>query len=111
MNLQRNPGARWCGVVMLIRPDESKLSYGEKPLALVVSKRDLELDGRRAVRTQVDYELVRKFFRSEDGDACEVYAELIETSPGTHHIEFVERASKRDFFLHVPQVSRSVPAH
>lgn len=113
MNLQRNHRATWCGIVMVIREDPSKLPHGVKPNCRAVSKKDPELGDRRAISTLVDYDVVRKFFRLGDGDAVEVYVEVTETDPvtHTHHIEFVELASKRDFFLHPAQATGPVPAH
>ena len=50
-----------------------------------------------------------------DGDAVEVYAELLLTAPDApdpYHIEFYEKASKREFFLHDPSITPvPVPAH
>lgn len=114
MNIQRNHLAKWCGIVMVIRQDPSKLPHGVKPQCQAVSKRDPELGDRRAISTPVDYDTVRKFFKAGAGDAVEVYVELLETDAvnHVHHLEFIELASKRDFFLHVPQVTPSpVPAH
>lgn len=107
MNLQRNHLAKWCGVVMVLRDDPSRLPHGVKPKAHAVSKIDPDLGDHRAISTPVDYETVKKFFSSGHGDAVEVYVELI-----GEHLEFVELASKRDFFLHEAQATPvSVPAH
>jgi len=112
MNLQRNPLAKWCGIVMIIRPDVTKLPEGVEPKCRVVSKIDPDLGDRRAVAETMDYAPIAGLFNSDDGDAIEYYAEVIPTGSGVFHLEFVERASKRDFFLHVPQISTSpVPAH
>lgn len=103
MNLQRNPRALWCGVVMVLRQDPTKVPHGVEPKCKVVSKIDPLLGDRRAICEWISYNGVKDWFRAEDGDAIEVYAELI---PGeSNHLEFVERASKRDFFRHVPEVT------
>ena len=109
MNIQRDSKARWAGVVMLIRPDISKQSEGARPMVHVVSAREIDLGGKRAVKTQLPYEMVAHHYKLDDGDAIEMYAELTETSPGEHHIQIIERASKREFFLHPEQSSQ--PAH
>lgn len=112
MSLQRNPLAKWCGVVMIIRPDVSQLSESVEPMCRVVSKRDLDMNGRRAVAETLPYAPLAHWFQVDDGDAVEVYAEVTPNGEGLHHLEFIERASKRDFFLHTPQIStRPVPAH
>lgn len=100
MNLQRNPGAKWCGVVMIIRPDLSRLSADSVPMCRVVSKIDPALGERRAVAESMAYAPLAGLFSVDDGDAIEFYAEVIPSGPDLFHIEFVERASKRDFFLH-----------
>lgn len=107
MNAIRDPSATWKGVVMIIRPDTSRLSHGAEPVCRVVSKRDLELNGMRAIAETMPYALLSRYFRDDDGDAVEVYAELTGGDGG--HLEFYERATKRDFFVHEAQVS--VPAH
>lgn len=109
-NVQRSPTAKWCGIVMLIRCDLTKLSEGEVAMCRVVSKKDPKLNYRRAVADEVPYAPLARWFNSDDGDAVEVYAEVLSNGEGSHHLEIYERASKRDFFLHEPQES-STPAH
>lgn len=104
---QRDPHATWKGIVMIIRPDTASLSHGAEPLCRVVSKRDLDLNGMRAISEKMPYSMFSHYFQNEDGDAVEVYAEFIGGDGG--HLEFYERATKIDFFLHDAQVS--VPAH
>jgi len=103
----RSPAWRpvWKGVVMLIRTDLAQCTQGIDTLCQVVSARLITHGGRRAISTKVPYSLVRHYFQVEDGDAVEVYAELM-----GEHLEFFERASKREFFLHTPETSSS-PAH
>ena len=98
---------------MLIRDDPSRLPHGVTPRCKAVSKKDPDLGDRRAISTFVEYDQVKKFFAKATGDAVEVYVEVTETDPvqHIHHIEFVELASKRDFFLHQPQAIGPVPAH
>lgn len=104
-HIQRAPDAKWAGVVMIIRPDLSKLPKGEDPQCRVVSARLLEHDGKRAIAVDLPYAMLAHYFQSDDGDAVEVYAEL-----AGEHLEFYERASKADFFKVSPVMS-PVPAH
>lgn len=107
-HLQRNHRALWCGVVMIIREDPSKVSHGVEPRCRVVSKIDPQLGNRRAIAEWISYNGVKEWFDGVEGDAVEVYAELI---PGeANHLEIVERASKRDFFRHVPEVNPVSPS-
>jgi hypothetical protein len=92
---------------MIIRPAPSKVSEGVDPMCRVVSKIDPALGNRRAIAENFPYSFVKQWFKSEDGDAVEVYAELSGGDGG--HLEIYERASKRDFFLH--EAKSSFPAH
>lgn len=103
----RDSNATWKGIVMIIRPDVTRLSHRDTPTCRVVSKRDLELNGLRAISETMPYEPLAHYFNHDDGDAVEVYAELTGGDGG--HLEFYERATKRDFFNH--QAQSSVPAH
>ena len=58
----------WEGVVMIERPDESKMSYGEEPMCKVMSARTIQLNGRRAIYEVLPYGLFKQYFRSDDGD-------------------------------------------
>ena len=110
MNIQRNAAAKWCGIVMIIRPDPTKLSEGEKPLAWVCSKRDLLLNGRRAISEQMPLEMLAHYFQAGDGDAVEVYAEFTARPNGAPgHLEFYEKASKAEFFKVEPVATNPVP--
>lgn len=106
MSIQRNLNAKWCGIVMIIRPDVSKLPQGHgTPLARVVSKRDLELDGKRAIAEWLPLPMFDRYFQAGDGDAVEVYAELLPMPGRLPHLEFYEKASKREFFLQEPTIT------
>ena len=71
-HIQRAPNAKWAGVVMIIRPDLSKLSEGAAPMVRVLSARLLEQDGKRAIAETMPYEPFAHYFQSDDGDAVEV---------------------------------------
>lgn len=58
----------WEGVVMIERPDETKLSYGAEPLCTVMSARTIQLNGKRAIYTKLPYGLFKHYFNSGDGD-------------------------------------------
>ena len=95
--------------------DVTKLDAGEEPLAWVCSKIDPQLGRRRAISERMPLSMFSDYFQAEDGDAVEIYAELTladPTSAAPYHIQFYEKASKRDFFLHEPSVTPGpVPAH
>ena len=105
MNAQQD--VAWKGVVMVIRPDVSQMPEGEEPMCRVVSARMLELNGMRAISETMPYAMLAHYFRIGDEDAVEVYAELTGGNGG--HLQFYERASKREFFTESPQ--SFVPAH
>ena len=104
----RDPHATGSGVLMVIRPDMSKVTEGQHPRCYVCSQRDLELNGSRFIGEYMDYAMLAHYFRPEDGDAVEVYAEL--TGGHNGHLQFYERASKREFFTNPFKIS-FVPAH
>jgi hypothetical protein len=83
---ERGTGA-WEGVVMIIRPDLSKLPYGADPQCMVVSARTVQLGGRRAISQDLPYGLFAHHFTSEDGD--HIFAEA-EFKDG--HLEVYGRA-------------------
>lgn len=92
----------WRGVVMIIRADASKMPHLIKPMAHVLSPIRIEYNARRAIQVRVDYSLVKHYFKAEDGDAVEVYAELT-----GENLTFHERASKAEFFL-IPETGTLV---
>ena len=59
---------QWAGVVMIERPDISKLSYGVEPMCRVMSARTLQLNGKRAIYEVMPYNLFSGYFSSDDGD-------------------------------------------
>lgn len=79
---------QWFGVLMVIRPDPSKLSLIQvaPPMARVLSPRLAQLDGRRAIADNVPYDLVKHFFNADDDDHCFVEAEYKDG-----HLEFYGR--------------------
>ena len=68
--------AQWEGVVAIQRPDVTKMGHGQKLMAKVVSARTIQLNGKRAIATYVDYALVKKYFDSDSGDHVFVEAEF-----------------------------------
>ena len=58
----------WEGVVMIERPDISKLSYGQEPMCRVMSARTINLNGMRAIYEVLPYNVFAQFFQSTDGD-------------------------------------------
>ena len=104
-----NTPAVWKGIVVIERPDLTKLSQDEQPMVWVKSARLIEHGGLRAICTRVPYAMVAHYFRAEDPDFVPVYAELSGVDrPEGGHLEFYERASHRDFFTHPEQLT---PAH
>ena len=87
----------WTGVVMIERPKRAT----PDSLCWVRSARTMALDGKRAIVCQLPYKMFAHYFTSLDGgDVC-VYAEFKDTGgPDGGHLEFYERASKKEFFLH-----------
>jgi hypothetical protein len=80
----------WKGVVMIERP----LNADRNTLCRVTSARSLDLGGRRAIVSKLPYGMLAHFFTLADPDFCCVYAEL-----KGEHLELLERASRREYFL------------
>jgi len=59
---------QWEGVVMIERPDVSRMSGGAQPMCRVMSARTVQLNGKRAIYCELPYEMFAAFFRSDDGD-------------------------------------------
>ena len=64
---QRGTGD-WEGVVMVERPDVSKLPYGEEPMCRVMSARTMQLNGKRAIFCVLPYSMFKSYFKAGDGD-------------------------------------------
>jgi len=96
VNLEVTPFARgtgnWEGVVMVIRPDPSKMRQGDDPLCRVISARTIQFAGRRAISERLPYSFLRHFFRSEDTDHCFVEAEFFCDDKDGGHLEFYCRS-------------------
>lgn len=58
----------WEGVVMVERPDTSKMSYGVEPVCRVMSARTIQLNGRRAIYELLSYKHFKDYFYADDGD-------------------------------------------
>jgi hypothetical protein len=58
----------WEGVVMVERPDMTKLSYGAEPNCRVMSARTVQLNGHRAIYCELPYALFKHIFTSDDKD-------------------------------------------
>jgi len=81
----------WSGVVLVERPKNPQ----PDTLCQVSSARTLALDGKRAIFCKLPYKMFKHYFTAIDqGEVC-VYAEYKD-----EHLEFYERASKREYFLH-----------
>lgn len=59
---------QWEGVVMVERPDLSRMPYGIEPDCRVMSARTVQMNGGRAIYCQLPYAMFREHFRAEDGD-------------------------------------------
>ena len=105
---KRDPYATGSGVLMIIRPDVTRVPEGEKPVCYVCSQRDLSLNGSRIIGEYMDYAALAHYFKAGDGDSVEVYAELTGGHGG--HLQFYDRAKKEEFFTHPFKIS-FVPAH
>jgi hypothetical protein len=86
----------WEGVVMVIRPDISKLSRGDldNVPCKVLSARTVQFNGMRAINTVMPYYMVRHFFQAGDNDHVFVEAEFKDgvNPDGSGHIEFYKRS-------------------
>lgn len=89
--LQRGSGD-WAGVVMVIRPDVSRLSYGAQPMCHVVSARTVQFDGKRAIDEWMPYEMFACHFSSDDGDHIFCEAEYKADGMGGGFLEVYGRA-------------------
>ena len=92
----------WAGVVAIERPNWAASTHDEQPMCRILSARTLER-GMRAIVARVPYANLRDKFRAEDGDSVYCYAEL-----HGDHLQILDRATQREFFLHPEQLS---PAH
>lgn len=59
---------QWEGVVMVERPDMTKLPYGAEPMCRVISARTVQLNGQRAISAAFPYSMFKHYFSSDDGD-------------------------------------------
>lgn len=94
------PQVTWKGILMLVRPDTSKMPHLAKPMIWALSPIRIEYGGRRAIAERFPYAMLAHYFKDGDGDSVEVYAEMTGGDGG--HLQFYERASKSEFFL-VPE--------
>lgn len=98
---ERGTGS-WKGVVMIERPRNAN-NYSQ---CVVTSARTMALDGKRAIKCHLPYEMLRHYFMMFDGlDVC-AYAEFKD-----EHLEFYERASKKEYFLHAADHFTPAIAH
>lgn len=58
----------WEGVLMIERPDLTKLPYGVEPQCRVMSARTIQLNGNRAIYCELPYSMFKSYFASDDGD-------------------------------------------
>lgn len=79
---QGHKGHKWGGVVMVVRPDPSKPNNGR---VAVMSARTVELGGRRAIRCELPYAMVKGYFGADDGDHVFVDADYLEGHLQLHH--------------------------
>ncbi len=82
----------WEGVIMVERPDISKLSHGDVPMCRVMSARTVQLGGRRAIYTQMPYWHFKDHFRCEDGDVIFLEAEWKADASGGGHLTWYGKA-------------------
>ena len=87
----------WGGVVMVERPDLSRLPYGVEPMCRVMSARTVQLAGKRAIYCELPYEMFAHQFRSDDGDCIFLEAEYKDG-----HLECYRRsnATLKDWVLY-----------
>lgn len=81
---------QWSGVVMIERPRNAS----RETLCRVTSARTMAFDAKRAIGEMLPYSLFRHYFVGVNSDHLCVYAEF-----NNGHLEFYERASKREYFL------------
>ena len=81
----------WKGVVMIERPAQ----LAPDVPCRVTSARTLALDGKRAIYCKLPYAMFSRYFTAVDGAEVCAYAEFRDG-----HLEFFERASQREYFLH-----------
>ena len=89
----------WKGVVAIERSNWAASSHDEQPMCRVLSARTLDR-GMCAISTRIPQSMLRDKFRVEDGDSVYHYAEL-----HGDHLQILDRATQRDFFLHPEQSS------
>ena len=92
----------WAGVVAIERPNWAASTHDERPMCRVLSARTQD-GGLRAIVIRAPYAELAGKFRAEDGDSVYHYAEL-----RGEHLQILDRATQREFFLHPEQLS---PAH
>ena len=97
MSLEETPLERgageWAGVVMIERPDITRMPFGVDPMCRVMSARTVQLAGRRAIYERVPYSAVGHLFRSDDGDHIFCEAEFkVTDEDGAGHLELYGRA-------------------
>lgn len=93
--IARAAEATWTGVVMIERPDPSRMPhvpFGDGPMCPVRSARSLAYNGRRAIVTQLPYRMLRHYFQPHDEDHIFVWAQL-----HGEHLELLERASLKEW--------------
>ena len=90
---QRGAG-QWSGVVMIERPDLSKLPYGCQPMCRVMSARTVQLLGRRAIYELLPYALYAHLFTSQDGDHIFHEAEF-----NDGHLEVYGRSNRQEWVM------------
>ena len=89
------PGTgQWAGVVMIVRPDLSKLPYGIEPSCMVLSARTVQLNAKRAIACELPYAMVGHLFGSEDGDHIFHQAEFKDG-----HLELYGRSNRKEWVM------------
>lgn len=85
---------QWEGVVMIERPDLSKLPYGIEPHCRVMSAKTVQLMGRRAIYEELPYALYSHLFTSQDGDHVFHQAEFKDG-----HLEVYGRSNRQEWVM------------
>lgn len=99
---------QWQGVVCIDR----KEFYGTKMLVNVYSAKTMTYGGRRAIKCQLPWSIVEKYFQAGDGPEAYTYAEFkdnLDGQPG--HLELYEKASHREFFLNASPMAKQAIKH
>lgn len=92
----------WTGVVMIERPDMTKVAhepFSDGPMCKVRSVKTLALDGRRAISCELPYRMLERFFLIGDDDHCFVWAD-VHRGEVDNHLELKERACLKDWVEH-----------